>query len=217
MWLLRKPDPATIQKFLLAQSNQDFTYAAVGATATELPAGFNVDRSRTRLGDGEQVFRAAQQALQQWAQFRLGWVEAWSPEPVIRIGTIVAVLAHVLGFWTLNACRVMYVVDEGGLVSRFGYAYGTLPGHVESGEELFLLERDHDGVVWYNILAFPVLVTCWHDLAIRWPAISRIASGGTRPLRCFAQWSRPVCSTQPTESRELLDRGACRRGQVLIR
>ena len=52
----------------------------------------------------------------------------------------------------MNACRVVYVVDEPG---RFGLAYGTLPGHVERGEERFLVERDStDGSVWYDLLAF---------------------------------------------------------------
>ncbi len=40
-------------------------------------------------------------------------------------------------------------------MSRFGFAYGTLPGHVESGEERFLVEWDRgDDAVWYDILAF---------------------------------------------------------------
>ena len=39
--------------------------------------------------------------------------------------------------------------------SRFGFAYGTLPGHVESGEERFLIEWDHaTDIVWFDILAF---------------------------------------------------------------
>ena len=36
---------------------------------------------------------------------------------------------------------------------RFGFAYGTLPGHVEQGEERFLVERTDDDTVWYDILA----------------------------------------------------------------
>jgi uncharacterized protein (UPF0548 family) len=49
----------------------------------------------------------------------------------------------------------VYVVDESGPISKFGFAYGTLPGHVESGEERFLIEWDRaDDSVWYDILAF---------------------------------------------------------------
>jgi uncharacterized protein (UPF0548 family) len=62
-------------------------------------------------------------------------------------------MGRAVGVWWLNACRVVYVVDERGPVSRF--AYGTLPGHVESGEERFLIEWDQSAdAVWYDILAF---------------------------------------------------------------
>jgi uncharacterized protein (UPF0548 family) len=60
-----------------------------------------------------------------------------------------------VGVWWLNACRIVYAVDEAGPISKFGFAYGTLPGHVESGEERFLVEWDRgDDAVWYDILAF---------------------------------------------------------------
>jgi uncharacterized protein (UPF0548 family) len=39
-------------------------------------------------------------------------------------------------------------------VDRFGFAYGTLPGHVECGEEIFMVERTGDGTVRYVIQAF---------------------------------------------------------------
>lgn len=46
-------------------------------------------------------------------------------------------------------------MDEAGPPRRFGFAYGTLPGHVESGEERFVVEwREDDDSVWYDILAF---------------------------------------------------------------
>lgn len=42
-----------------------------------------------------------------------------------------------------------------GSIARFGFAYGTLPGHVESGEERFQIEwHRSDDSVWYDILAF---------------------------------------------------------------
>jgi uncharacterized protein (UPF0548 family) len=67
----------------------------------------------------------------------------------------VAILARSLGLWWLNACRIVYVVDEPGPVQRFGFAYGTLPEHAESGEERLTVERhEEDSAVWYDILAF---------------------------------------------------------------
>ena len=48
----------------------------------------------------------------------------------------------------------MYVVDEEEPIRRFGYAYGTLPEHAETGEERFLVEWDQaSGQVRYDILA----------------------------------------------------------------
>ena len=48
-------------------------------------------------------------------------------------------------------CRVVYVINE---PDRVGFAYGTLPGHPECGEELFLLERDDAGRVTFTVSAF---------------------------------------------------------------
>ena len=48
-------------------------------------------------------------------------------------------------------CRVVYVVDE---PRRRGFAYGTLPGHAESGEEAFVLAQQEDGTTTFTITAF---------------------------------------------------------------
>ena len=46
-------------------------------------------------------------------------------------------------------------MDDKGPVQRFGFAYGTLPEHAESGEERFTVEwHEADDAVWYDILAF---------------------------------------------------------------
>lgn len=155
MLSLRKPSVETLRRFLEAQKELPFTYEAVGATAGTPPAGYVVDRTRIKLGEGEAVFRSATAALRRWEQFNLGWVEAWPSDTPIQAGEVVAVMGRAIGVWWLNACRVVYVVDETGPISKFGFAYGTLPGHVESGEERFLVEWDRgDGGVWYDILAF---------------------------------------------------------------
>ena len=150
-----KPSAETIRRFLSEQGKLDFTYSAVGATAGNLPAGYIVDHTRIKLGEGEQVFEAAKRALRQWDQFRLGWLEAVPQDTPIQKGEVVAVLARAIGLWWLNACRIISVVDEAGAVSGFGFAYGTLPDHAGTGEERFLVEWDHsDNSVWYDILAF---------------------------------------------------------------
>jgi uncharacterized protein (UPF0548 family) len=152
---LRKPSADHLRGLLAAQRALPFTYGAVGATAGTPPEGYVVDRTRIRLGEGEPVFRAAVGALKRWEQFNLGWVKAWPPDTSIQEGEVVAVMGRAVGVWWLNACRVVYAVDEAGPISRFGFAYGTLPGHVESGEERFLVEWDRaDDAVWYDVPAF---------------------------------------------------------------
>ena len=47
--------------------------------------------------------------------------------------------------------RVVYVIDE---PDRKGFAYGTLPGHPERGEESFIVEYRDDDSVWLVIRAF---------------------------------------------------------------
>jgi hypothetical protein len=54
--------------------------------------------------------------------------------PFIQVGQIVAVIARLFNFWLLNACRIVYVVDEAGPIQRYGFAYGTLPEHAESAK-----------------------------------------------------------------------------------
>jgi uncharacterized protein (UPF0548 family) len=155
MFHLRKPSPDAVSAFLARQSAFAPTYPAIGATATTPPPGYTADHTRTVLGAGADVFHAARAALERWEQFRLGWVLAAPASTPIEPGAVVAVLARVLGLWWLNACRIIYVVDEDGPVYRFGFAYGTLPGHAESGEERFLVEWDRaTGTVCYDILAF---------------------------------------------------------------
>jgi uncharacterized protein (UPF0548 family) len=155
MLSLRKSSADALRRFLAGQRELPFTYGAVGATAGTPPSGYAVDRTRIRLGDGEPVFRSAIAALRRWGQFDLDWVAAWPPDTPIQKGEVVAVMGRAIGIWWLNACRVVYTVDEAGPTSRFGFAYGTLPGHVESGEERFLVEWDRgDDAVWYDILAF---------------------------------------------------------------
>jgi uncharacterized protein (UPF0548 family) len=155
MLSLRRPSDETTRRFLTVQARRDFSYPAVGAMAGSPPAGFVVDRTRVKLGEGEPVFRAADDALRRWRQFDLGWVEARPPETPIQTGEVVAIVARALGLWWLNACKIVYVIDESGPIRRFGLAYGTLPDHAARGEERFLVEWDQaDNSVWYDILAF---------------------------------------------------------------
>lgn len=155
MFSIQKPSYEEMGRFLADQRNQDFTYSAVGSIGGTAPSGFLVDHTRVLLGQGRTVFEAAKTALRRWEHFRLGWVETSSTDIPIEQGQVVGVLASVFGVWCLNACRIISVIDEASDIWRYGFVYGTLPGHVESGEERFQIEWNRtDDTVWYDILAF---------------------------------------------------------------
>jgi uncharacterized protein (UPF0548 family) len=169
LFFVRRPPVAFIQKFLDQQTMLPFSYKEVGATASGPPAGYAVDRTRASLGHGAQVFERARQGLRRWGQFELGWLSAWPNDTPLEAGRCVAVIAHTFGLWSLSAARIVYVVDEPG---RFGFAYGTLPGHVEKGEERFAIEQAAGGEVFYDVLAFS---RAQHPLAkIGYPLVRRL-------------------------------------------
>jgi uncharacterized protein (UPF0548 family) len=123
------------------------TYEAVGATLRgETPDGFRPLSHRVRLGRGPVLFDRASAAVLSWQlQTRAGLgVRASSatvgPDTVAELRLLV-----------LRApVRVVGVVDEPG---RRGFAYGTLPGHPERGEEQFVVAYEDD-VVTLEITAF---------------------------------------------------------------
>jgi uncharacterized protein (UPF0548 family) len=155
MFLIRKPSAEVAGRFLSAQRELPFTYSSIGSTHNEeSPAGFNVDHNRLEIGHGPHDFERAVLALRSWRQFDLGWVEVVSPDTPIDANEVVAVRAHTFGLWSLNACRIVYVINETEPFRRFGFAYGTLPDHVECGEERFMIEQGGDGSVYYDIFAF---------------------------------------------------------------
>lgn len=154
MWFLKKSAEEQIQAFLARQSEQTFSYTEVGASRSESPAGYDLDHNRVQLGKGPAVFEAACSLLSRWTMFPQSWTEIHPAGIPIQVGNTVAALFHLLGVWWLNACRIVYLLDETEPVRRFGFAYGTLPDHVERGEERFSIEWLADDTVWYDIRAF---------------------------------------------------------------
>lgn len=140
--------------FLARQREEPFSYAEVGASQGAWPYGYSLDHNRVRLGEGAAVFAAGCAALRSWKMFPAPWTRISPPEAPIAEGTVVAMQARAFGFWWLNACRIVYVIDEMSPLRRFGFAYGTLPGHVEQGEERFSIEWRDDDSVWYDLKAF---------------------------------------------------------------
>jgi uncharacterized protein (UPF0548 family) len=152
MFFLRRPAESVIQEFLIGQRRAGFSYPEVGATGGRLPDRYTIDRNSARLGSGADVFRIASECLRKWRMFDLQGVEVVPARTPIEAGRTLAVLARHFGFWSLNACRIVYVFEES---RRYGFAYGTLDDHSETGEERFSVEWAlEDDSVTYTIVAF---------------------------------------------------------------
>lgn len=82
-------------------------------------------------------------------------------------------------------CRVVYVIDE---PKRKGFAYGTLAGHPERGEESFVVEQTDDGSVWLILRSFWGPST-WYFWA-GYPVFRFLQALYTR--RCFRSLSGPL-------------------------
>ncbi|MGZ0148608.1 DUF1990 family protein [Kribbella sp. WER1] len=166
------------------------TYDEVGCTRyDETPDGYHRLEHRERLGDGDEVFERAADALLAWRMQRAAGLPMTATASPPQVGT------NALGLLGPRAiskrlrsrlgisvpCRVVWTVDE---PDRVGFAYGTLEGHPESGEESFLVTRDAEGVYvairaysrpasWYTRLAGPVARKAQHFAATRYAAALR--------------------------------------------
>jgi uncharacterized protein (UPF0548 family) len=146
MFFLRRPSHETIERFLIESQAMPFSYEPFGLSRS------GRDYASIVIGHGRADYDRARQALAGWKQFDLGWVELHPRQSPYAVGTVVAVLIKHLGFWSLNGCRVAYHAEPDG--DAFGYSYGTLPNHAESGEELFEVSIDpHSQNVSYRIRA----------------------------------------------------------------
>ena len=114
------------------------------------PGGYRLLRVRTRLGSGPAVLAAAGAAVLEWRMHRALPVSVETDAPRAAPGVRVTVGLGVGRLRLRAPCRVVRVVAE---ATRRGFAYGTLPGHPESGEESFLVEQDAEGTVWLTVTA----------------------------------------------------------------
>lgn len=119
-----------------------FTYDEAGATAEhDLPSGYNhLERTR-ELSQG--TFDAAAERLMTWRIHEAAGLSVAASSQRVEPDAVVEMFVGPRWLSIRAVCRVVYVIDEPG---RVGFAYGTLPGHAESGEESFIIERHGDAV-----------------------------------------------------------------------
>lgn len=140
-----------------------YTYGEVGGTRRDdllrrPPRGYRAIDVRRRIGDAG--WREAGDEILRWGIQRRSGIRVSAPGDAERRPIAAGDRAVLrIGLWPRDVpCRVVYVVDEPAVR---GFAYGTLPGHPESGEEAFLVEQDPDGSVWVRIRAFSRPATWW--------------------------------------------------------
>ncbi|QEE62607.1 DUF1990 domain-containing protein [Salinibacterium sp. dk2585] len=105
--------------------------------------------------------------------------------PFVTPGDSVWLVFSVGPFTLREPVRVIYVIDE---PNRKGFAYGTLPGHPLSGEELFVVDLEDDGSVWMMLRSLS------RPAPGKWTAVSPLLLLAQRALRrrYFSALSGPV-------------------------
>jgi uncharacterized protein (UPF0548 family) len=119
-----------------------YSYPEVGATRGDFPSGYHADRFSIELGSEPDAFDRGVMGLRRWeAQRGAGARVVPGGAEVVPDRTVLVALAFPL-MTMVAPCRVVYVTDE---TDRFGFAYGTLAGHPERGEESFHVIRTETG------------------------------------------------------------------------
>ncbi len=141
--------PNEAEQLLATARNASFNYDHVGSTLD--PAAWpdrQVEAKSKRLGSGRDMFDIATARLRAWApQRRLGALVLPQRAEVEPGATVLVVLR--LGLLAIVVPdRVVDVIVE---PDRYGWAYGSLPGHAEAGEEGFMVAIDGDGAVTATI------------------------------------------------------------------
>ena len=138
-----------------------YSYPEVGATAGELPAGYHHLHASTVLGEGRELFERAGEVVMTWGVQRGAGLQVDAAADRAAPGVDVTTTLRIGPVGLPAPCRVVYVVDE---PDRRGYAYGTLAGHPETGEESFVVSIDGDGGVTFTVPAFSRGARWWSRL-----------------------------------------------------
>lgn len=152
MRFVRPGSPASVGRLLAVLECAEPTYTEQGASlSNEMPSGFHHLRKTAVLGRGPDVFARASAGIRTWRAHSIPGVRLIPRDPPLEPRTTVVVTLG-FGFGAVAApCRIIKVQED---ADRFGFAYGTLPGHPEEGEESFVVSIGNDGVVRFDIRAF---------------------------------------------------------------
>jgi uncharacterized protein (UPF0548 family) len=152
MRFVRPHDAGSVARLLATLPAAPLTYAEAGVTLSgSQPTGFHHHRDSIGLGSGRPAFERSVAGLQEWRAHHVPGIRVFRDTETIRPGTHVVVTLGLPVLALAAPCRVVAVVDE---PDRWGFAYGTLPGHPEQGEEAFVVSIAGDDTVRFEITAF---------------------------------------------------------------
>ncbi len=114
------------------------------------PGEWHVLREVGVLGFGASDFAAACERVMSWQMHRDAGLGV-ETEGDVELGRRVSVSAGVGPLTLVAPCEVVALVDTD---TEAGFAYGTLPGHPERGEEGFLVRLRDDGMVVGGVATF---------------------------------------------------------------
>jgi uncharacterized protein (UPF0548 family) len=153
-------------------AGESLTYSEVGATAGTLPTGYHHMRRSEIIGNGSAFFAGASEALMSWQMHSRAGLQVVASAPRAARDVVALMRLGVAGHGLVIPCRVVYAIAE---ERRVGFAYGTLPGHPERGEESFVIELLDDDQVRLQVSAF--------SLPARWfTRLARPISGRAQAL-----------------------------------
>jgi uncharacterized protein (UPF0548 family) len=132
------------------------TYAEVGATAGRLPPGYRHVHVGGRLGTGYAIFERAADCVLSWSMHRAAGLEVHTTQERVTAGAD-ALLRLPVGPFRISA--PVRIVAEIAEPDRRGFAYGSLEGHPESGEERFVVSIDRDDFVSFDVIGFSTPAT----------------------------------------------------------
>jgi uncharacterized protein (UPF0548 family) len=136
-------------RMALAARKAPYSYTDVGGTRGTFPTGYRVDRYDIEVGDVRRFARAVE-GLRSWEAHRRAGARVVPAATEIVVGETLLVALELVAVTMVAPCRIVYVTDE---PARWGFAYGTLQGHPEQGEESFHVVRT-DGSVRFEVAAF---------------------------------------------------------------
>ena len=152
MKLVRPTNSSSIDALLKSLDSLEFNYPHVGASiAGRAVSGFRSLHYEIELGGSDEVFARAILGLKTWRAHHIPRVKVVPEGVSVTTGESLILEIGPQTLAIAAPCRIVGIVDE---PDRFGFAYGTLPGHPECGEEAFIVSRSNRGRIVFDISGF---------------------------------------------------------------